>query len=214
MTHLEIPLFPLNAVLFPRTRLPLRIFEERYKKLFQDSLKEGARFGIVLIKEGLEVGGPATPFDVGTMAEIESVDHHGDSIFVLCRGTQRFRIHELKTDQPYLVGRVEPLPEPEKASASEAAAAAELEVRFRNYLEHLRAFASAMGGELRTPEFPAGMGVRDRVFSIAFTLPLELSQKQVLLETRDLGELILRLSELLESESSFLRPASDDPSIA
>jgi uncharacterized protein len=211
----DIPLFPLNAVLFPTTRLPLRIFEERYKRLYEDSLKGGARFGIALIKEGLEAGGPlATPFDVGTLAEIESVDHHGDSIFLLCRGTRRFRIRELKTDREYLVGRVELLPEPGKPTKTETEAAAELQRRFDDYLERFRAFAKAMGGELRAPEPRPDLGVHERVFGIALTLPLDLAQKQELLETSDLGEFILRLSQLLEGEAAFLRPDAEDPSIA
>jgi len=211
----DVPLIPLNAVLFPTTRLPIRIFEERYKRLYADKLKGGGTFGIVLIKEGVEAGGDlATPFDVGTLAEVETVDQHGDDLFLLCRGTQRFRIHELKTDAPYLVGRVELLEENKRATAAESAAAAELQKRFADYLERFRAFARAMGGELRAPEPAQDATPHERVFGIALTLPLNLEQKQALLETHDFGEFIVRLSQLLEREAEFLRPALDDPSVA
>ena len=54
-------LFPLNIILFPGMDLPLKIFEERYKLLIQECIEEDSPFGVVLIKDGLEVGGPARP---------------------------------------------------------------------------------------------------------------------------------------------------------
>ena len=68
-----LPLFPLNTVLFPGAALPLQIFEDRYKEMLQDCLASDSRFGAVLIKEGVEVGGPAVPHTTGTMAEIVQV---------------------------------------------------------------------------------------------------------------------------------------------
>lgn len=211
---LEIPIFPLNVVLFPHTRLPLRIFEDRYKKLFEDSLKDGAKFGIALIREGLEVGGPATPFDVGTLAEIEAVDHHKDSMFLLVKGTNRFKILSLKHDKPYLVAKVEILDEVEKLGATEKKAADALEKTFTKYVKHLKALAAGLGGELKVPEPKKDASAIERVFGIAFTLPLEPERKQILLETHDVGEFILRLDTLLSAETGFLEPDANDPSIA
>ena len=54
----RLPLFPLNLVLFPGQDLPLHIFEERYKDMIRECLEQDAPFGVVLIKEGLEVGAP------------------------------------------------------------------------------------------------------------------------------------------------------------
>ena len=146
---IRIPLFPLNVVLFPGARLPLRIFEPRYRKLFDDSLRQGGAFGIVLIKEGREVGGPATPFDVGTLAEIESVDYRDDSIFLLCRGTRRFRVENLQHDQPYLSATVRLLPDLGAGGAGDEKAAENLRRRFAAYLKRLDAVARALGGELK-----------------------------------------------------------------
>jgi 1-deoxy-D-xylulose 5-phosphate reductoisomerase len=70
----EIPLFPLQAVLFPGGRLPLRIFEQRYMDMAKVCLREGSGFGVCLIREGGEVGAPAVPEDVGCLARIAAWD--------------------------------------------------------------------------------------------------------------------------------------------
>ena len=59
--HVQIPLFPLRTVLFPGMVLPLRIFEERYKTMVRELLDTGGVFGVLLIREGEEVGGGAKP---------------------------------------------------------------------------------------------------------------------------------------------------------
>ena len=62
---IRLPLFPLNVVMFPNTSIPLQIFEDRYKQMLRDCLDGDSRFGVTLIKEGAEVGDPATPHPVG-----------------------------------------------------------------------------------------------------------------------------------------------------
>jgi hypothetical protein len=91
----NLPLFPLGAVLFPGGSLPLRIFETRYMDMAKACLREGAPFGVCLIREGREVGAPATPFDVGTLATIEAWDMQQLGMLqIVARGGQRFRILE------------------------------------------------------------------------------------------------------------------------
>jgi uncharacterized protein len=88
----SIALFPLNIVLFPGGPLPLRIFETRYLDMVRSCMRGDQRFGVVLIREGGEVG-PAETFDVGTMARI--IDFHQLShgfLGLSCVGEQRFRI--------------------------------------------------------------------------------------------------------------------------
>ena len=58
----ELPLFPLKTVLFPGGSIPLNVFEDRYKQMINECLNKDARFGIVLIKDGPEVGGPAITY--------------------------------------------------------------------------------------------------------------------------------------------------------
>jgi len=89
----SIALFPLNIVLFPGGRLPLRIFETRYLDMVRNCMRGDQRFGVALIREGGEVG-PAETFDVGTMAKIIDFHQLSDGFLGLsCIGEQRFRIH-------------------------------------------------------------------------------------------------------------------------
>src|SRR5438067_10321725 len=69
-----LPLFPLNVVLFPRMPLPLRIFEDRYKEMIRRCLDNDQPFGVLLIRDGQEVGPPAIPEEVGTLARIRVVE--------------------------------------------------------------------------------------------------------------------------------------------
>jgi hypothetical protein len=91
----EIPLFPLNTVLFPGGPLPLRIFEARYLDLVKRCLREDTGFGVVLIREGVEAGGPAQTFDVGTYARIVDFSQQPDGLLgIRALGQARFRILE------------------------------------------------------------------------------------------------------------------------
>ena len=87
-----IALFPLNIVLFPDGPLPLRIFETRYVDMVRRCMRETQTFGVVLIREGNEVG-PAETFDVGTLAKIVDFHQLSDGLLGLsCVGQQRYRI--------------------------------------------------------------------------------------------------------------------------
>jgi len=89
----DLPLFPLNTVLFPGGRLPLRIFEQRYMDMAKACLRDGSPFGVCAIREGAEVGTPATPHDVGTLAKIATWDMPQLGLLqLLALGEQRFRI--------------------------------------------------------------------------------------------------------------------------
>ena len=66
----DVPIFPLNTVLFPGGRLPLRLFEQRYMTMAKACLRDGTPFGVCLIREGREVGSPALPVEVGCLAKI------------------------------------------------------------------------------------------------------------------------------------------------
>ena len=92
---IEIPLFPLGTVLFPGGPLPLRIFETRYIDLVRRCLRDGSGFGVVLIREGAEAGGPALTFDVGTYARIVDFSQQPDGLLgIQAAGERRFRILE------------------------------------------------------------------------------------------------------------------------
>jgi Lon protease-like protein len=105
---MEVPLFPLKTVLFPGMELPLRIFEERYRQMTRELLESGGMFGVLLIKEGEEVGGGAIPHSVGTLARIESAQQAENGQFlIVSRGVTRFRLLEWLPPRPYPFGKIE-----------------------------------------------------------------------------------------------------------
>ena len=89
---MKVPLFPLRTVLYPGGPLPLRIFEPRYLDMVSYCLKTETAFGVVLIREGNEVG-PATTYDIGTLARITDWYQGSDGLpGVTAGGEQRFRL--------------------------------------------------------------------------------------------------------------------------
>jgi len=109
----EIPIFPLNTVLFPGGPLALRIFETRYIDLVRRCMRDGSGFGVVLIREGPEAGGPAVTFDVGTYARIVDFSQQPDGLLgIRARGERRFRLLERRRARDGLnLADVEWLPE-------------------------------------------------------------------------------------------------------
>ncbi len=117
MAAVDLPLFPLNVVLLPDMILPLHVFEPRYREMIARCLEVDRRFGVCLIKEGLEVGGLATVFEVGTVAEITSMALLDDGrMNLVTEGRERFRLIERLLDRPFPHGLVELLDEPIGAS--------------------------------------------------------------------------------------------------
>src|SRR5690242_16249509 len=111
---MELPLFPLNTVLCPGIALPLHVFEDRYRAMVRHCLESSAPFGIVLIREGREVGTGAISFTgIGTIAEIRDAGSYDDGRYdLLVVGTRRFEIRRvLSGRRPYLVAEVDVLAE-------------------------------------------------------------------------------------------------------
>lgn len=114
----NVPLFPLNTVLFPNAPLSLHIFEERYRLMIGRCLEQATSFGVVLLREGTEVAEeqslnqPPIPFAVGTIAQINEHVRLADGRYLLAAvGAQRFRIHYLLQNLPYMIASVAFLPE-------------------------------------------------------------------------------------------------------
>lgn len=110
----ELPLFPLDTVLFPGGILPLRIFETRYLDMVSACLRADSGFGVVTIHEGTEAGSqPVTIHPVGTLARIVDFDQLDDGLLgITCLGVQRLRVvgHRVQPDQ-LLLGQARWLPD-------------------------------------------------------------------------------------------------------
>ncbi|MFL5806657.1 MAG: LON peptidase substrate-binding domain-containing protein, partial [Roseiflexaceae bacterium] len=99
MTY-KLPLFPLDMVLFPGAPITLRIFEERYRLMIGRCLEQSGPFGVVLIREGPEVGGEAIPHSVGTTAVIsDSVRLDDERYYLTAVGQRRFRVQYIAQRQ-------------------------------------------------------------------------------------------------------------------
>src|SRR5690349_3058369 len=107
----ELPLFPLNTVLFPGMNQPLHIFEPRYRLMITECVEHNRPFGSVLIKKGAEVGATAVPYEVGTSAYVTQIEKSLDGrMNIQTVGYQRFKIHALQRHRPYMVGLIEDNP--------------------------------------------------------------------------------------------------------
>ncbi len=195
--NVEIPLFPLKAVLFPGGRLVLRIFEERYREMLRYCLDTGKGFGVVLIRSGSEVGGPSDPFLVGTVARIAHTEALSENEFrLLVIGMKRFRIQEIVRWEPFPVGRV-----------------SLLEDRFSTIPRNLTTLGNRLSAllfrylelaELQEPVRLADLVLPTNLAALCYRigdlLPLPLTVKQSLLEVEDVLELMLKEISILNHE--------------
>ncbi|MEP6638390.1 MAG: LON peptidase substrate-binding domain-containing protein [Chloroflexota bacterium] len=140
---MEIPLFPLHTVLCPGIVLPLHIFEERYRALTRHCLDTGAPFGVVLIRDGREVGSERvlSLAGVGAMVEIREAGRYPDGRYdLLAAATGRFAIDAVDpAREPYLIADVTPLDDEVGDEAHAERLAASAIRRFVRYLELMRA---------------------------------------------------------------------------
>jgi len=205
----ELPLFPLNTVLFPSLPLPLHIFEERYKLMIGTCVVTDNLFGVCLIKEGVEVGGPAEPFEIGTVARIAEVERLPDGrMNLMTFGQRRFRLEELIQREPYLVGRVVVL-EPDGEPAADELVT-DVADRLLRYLRDVR-------GAARLPDRAELVADVDRLsYLAAATLGLPARERQSFLETDSAADRLQQARDLLRREIENARlfgRAIDGPSI-
>lgn len=199
-----LPLFPLGSVLFPGMLLPLHIFEPRYRLLVKRSLERDEPFGIVLIKSGPEVGGPAETFRIGSTAKIMgSTPLPGGRSFIIARGERRFEIGSVDSDrEPYLIARVRYLMEDDGADASELAdRAADL---FGQYLTGIVSTSTDARTEVPLGEIREGTPA-EVSYRIAGGLGIDAAERQRLLEVERTEPRLESIIALLERENTLLK---------
>lgn len=194
-----LPLFPLNLVLFPGMDLPLHIFEERYRDMIGECLEKDAPFGVVLIKEGPEVGAPAEPERIGTSTRIlrsELLDQ--GRMNIMTKGQQRFEIEEIIQRVPHVVGRVRYLVDIEGEGCVEL-----LPQVNEEYIELVRNLTALTGGytsRVDIPEDPIALS-----YAIAASLDMEPHLRQSLLVTETASTRLFDLIPLLKQGNEALR---------
>jgi uncharacterized protein len=206
-----LPLFPLTTVLFPGMRLPLHIFEQRYRQLVGDLLEqpEPRQFGVIAIRKGRETGvdGVASLYDVGCVATVRQADPREDGRFdLLTVGTQRFRLLRMDHSRPYFQGEVEPLAEETGDAAAAAYATHRVQAAFRGYLN---ALADRGGGVIRVPDLPDDPLLFSYVVGAAMII--DLPDRQSLLAAPDAVARLRAERALLARETGMLRATTSRP---
>jgi Lon protease-like protein len=200
----SLPLFPLGSVLFPGMLLPLHIFEPRYRLLLQRAVRADQPFGIVLIRSGPEVGGPAEPHRIGTTARVVGTTPlPGGRSFIIARGERRFEIETIDAErEPYLVGEVRYLDEDDGSDAAELADRAA--DSFGQYLTGIISTSNNARTEVPLGELREGTPA-EVSYRIAGGLGIDASERQRLLETERTGPRLESVIRLLERENTLLK---------
>jgi Lon protease-like protein len=194
----ELPLFPLQTVLYPGLPIPLHVFEDRYRQMFKRVLDGDRRFGVVAIVKGREVDKGATYHPVGCVAEVAEVDRHADGrLDVVVRGRNRFAVDGVAQAAPYIVAEVRTLPE----TAGEGAEQRTVKTGrlFTRYVSTLLRMAGQPVEPIDVPEDPVAAS-----YLIAAGLQVDLADKQRLLTIPSAAERLAFEAALLRRELALL----------
>ena len=189
----ELPLFPLNTVLFPEGPLSLRIFEPRYVDMIGRCMRESSPFGVVAIRAGAEVGAIDATAELGTTARIVDFSKLPDGLLgIMCQGERKFRlVRRWQRSDGLNLGEVEYLP-------------AEQGVEIPDEHRHLAELLAKVLPELGEPYASMSARLTDASWvgcRLAEILPLSLDDKLSLLETGEPVGRLDRLSELMRKVS-------------
>jgi Lon protease-like protein len=199
----DLPLFPLNTVLFPGMPIHLHIFEPRYRLMIRRCVEAQKPFGVVLIAHGMEAGGPARPHLVGTTARVTGVEPLENGRFNLTAlGEEPFRILELKDDLPYLVGRVECVLLDQPQTMATHRGARSLSPWVRRYLGLISQADPVMDVDLSELQLPEDSLML--LYWAAALLQIPAVEKQPLLEARSAGDLLAGVLRLYRRETAVL----------
>ncbi|MEO8803725.1 MAG: LON peptidase substrate-binding domain-containing protein [Rudaea sp.] len=192
----EIPLFPLNCVLFPGGRMKLRIFEQRYLDMVRDCARTDSGFGVCLILRSEQVDDAAAPAAVGTLARIVDFYTLPDGLLgISLHGCERFHVDRSRVrDNGLAHGVVRVWPDE---------ASVELPPEFDLLARILERLLEQIGGEFAKAERYLFSDAGWVGFRLAETLPLENRERQHLLQMTDPLE---RLSQLMHYLPRFQRP--------
>ncbi len=177
-----IPIFPLpNVVLFPKTLLPLHIFEERYRAMTREALAGDGRIAMVLLREGWETSYHESPavHEIACLGNIENYEELDDGKYnIVLAGISRVRLLREVPHSPYRLAEVE-----EIADAPCDDEALDI-IRRRNHLGGLfsRFTELVTDGKYRGHEVVPQLNFEALVNMVASTVNLPVEEKQSLLE--------------------------------
>ncbi len=199
---LEIPLFPLNTVLFPGTPIHLHIFEPRYIKMVNHCVENSQPFGIALIRSGIEALGPlAEPHYIGCTAQIAQIQPLADGqMNLVAIGVERFRVLTIDREtKPFLVGRIQlyPIENPDPAGLDRRCV--HLRRHFERFIKILLDAGSQPMDLSQLPDDGVALA-----FLAAAVLQIPPVQKQELLASESADKLLDRLEHHYLRELALL----------
>lgn len=201
----EIPLFPLDLVLFPCMPQSLHIFEERYKEMINLCVRESLPFGIVLATGIDEVSGKVSTSPIGCTARIARVERLPDGCMnIEVVGERRFRILDTHEQMPYRVGLTETVDDEFADADAVVPLADEVQKLLRDYLTRTLALHGQSAGEFELPDEPEQLS-----FAASWVLPVENEDKQDLLDSTDTTKRLATAREILLREVTRLRRAAE-----
>lgn len=182
-----VPIFPLpNVVLFPKTLLPLHIFEQRYRTMTREALAGERKIVMVLLREGWETSYHQNPavHEIACLGQIEDFKELEDGKYnIVLAGINRVRLLREVQHSPYRLAEVEQLTD---SAADENSFEI---VRRRNHLAGLfsRFTELATKGKFRSRDLVPQLNFEALVNMVASTLNFPVEEKQVLLEMDDVS---------------------------
>lgn len=197
----DLPLFPLNTVLFPGMQLKLHIFEERYKTMINQCVEQEKPFGVVLIQDGQEALGPlATPHKIGCTAQITQVQRLPyDRMNIVAIGEERFHINTIKQTNPFLIADVDFFA-PQRDNEREINKLSRvLRPLIIDYLDVLSKIEDIQFESDQIPHSPNAI-----VQIASILLQAESDMKQDLLRTEEMSLLLRKLVEIYSLETILL----------
>lgn len=188
----EIPRFPLDLVLLPSSRVPLHIFEERYRLMVNSCIDNESEFGIVW-------GQDDNHRHIGCSARIvDVVDRLPDGrLNIVVEGSDRFRLLDEHENAPYITGIIEPLPDEEEGPDDK------LTERVNKLYSDALKFTL---GWYRPDDTIPSIG-RTQSYNVAASLGLTLEQQQHLLEMLNVNERLTEIISLQEDSIAQLQDA-------
>jgi Lon protease-like protein len=198
-----LPMFPLGTVLLPGCLLPLHVFEERYRKLFADLTGEKQVFGICLIERGSEVGGGDVRFNVGTLARVlMRRDLDEGRLAVVVGGTNRIRVDRWLPELDYPQAEVAEFPDLEDVDVESVD-------DIRPLVTRVNSIATELGYESRSIDPLEQGGPTVRLYHLIDSTPLDVLDRQRLLQAEKLSDRLTLFRSLLhELESTLLMKMS------
>ena len=197
-TRMTIPVFPLpTTVFYPRTTLPLHIFEPRYRQMPSDALEGERKIGMVLLKPDWEENyfGKPQVYSVGCVGKIEKEIKHPDGKYnITLMGLRRFRILREKEGTLYRQAEIELLEEKNEQDIVGGKSNQYRENLIESFREFIR-FIPEGNSQKKEPDWNLGNKLSEFVDRFAYQLDLSLEQKQNFLEEQD----VLKRAEFLHS---------------